>query len=299
MNIDKEMNIIDIFDRAKKKLDGGDLSAGYVVNGRTFHNYYTNQEWQEYVERMPEEVKAQVDDGKGSEMREYPRNGIVYPPKMASYASSSRFMYNQGQKFVGFAYEKQLSTGLGGYPANLDGYLESKNVFVEAKCHEFYDYSRPELRKGHRMLLEGIIPQLDGKLNYNRSKDTLYLSWENKDSGYFDLKQMLCHLSGIANMVLSGGEKTVNFIYLAYCPTQELLAFVDDHADKQRILDLFNDEKEMAETIDFKSIYEAILHFFNLKKKYGHSEDEIRTMADSFGFTFCTQEDFKSVVERI
>ena len=295
----KEMTITEIFDRAKKQLDGGDLSAGYIVNGHTFHNYYTNQEWQEYVDRMPREVKTQFDDGKGGEMQEYPRNGIVYPPKMASYASSSRFMYSQGQQFDGFAYEKQLSTGLGGYPANLDGYLKSKNVFVEAKCHEFYNYSRPELRKGHRMLLEGIIPMLDGKLDYDRSKDTLYLFWENKDSGYFDFKQMLCHLCGIANMVLGGDEKTVNFIYLAYRPSKELLIFVDDPSDRQQILDLFNDEMEMAKTIDFKLIYKAILHYFNQRKKYGYSEDEISKMASSFSFTFCTQDNFKSVVESL
>ena len=295
----KELSITEIFDRAKKKLEGGDLSAGYIVNGHTFHNYFTNQEWQEYVDRMPEEVKAQFDDGKGGEMQEYPRNGIVYPPKMASYASSSRFMYSQGQKFDGFEYEKQLPTGLGGFDANLDGYLKSKNVFVEAKCHEFYNYSRPELRKGHRMLLEGIIPRLDGKLDYDRSKDTLYLSWEDKDSGHFDFKQMICHLCGIANMVLGGDEKTVNFIYLAYCPSKELLAFVDNPTDRQRILDLFNDEKRMAEAIDFESIYGAILHYFNAKKKYGRGEEEIREMASSFSLTFCTQDDFKSVVDSL
>lgn len=293
------MTVTEIFDRAKKQLDGGDLSTGYVVNGHTFHDYYTNQEWQEYVDMMPEEVKAQFDDGKGGEMQEYHRNGIVYPPKMASYASSSRFMYSQGQKFDGFTYEKQLPTGLGGYPANLDGYLKSKNVFVEAKCHEFYNYSRPKLRKGHRMLLDGIIPILEGKLNYDCSKNTLYLSWENKDSGHFDFKQMLCHLCGIANLVLSGGEKTVNFIYLAYCPSQDLLAFVDDPADKQRILDLFNNEKEMAETIDFKFVYAAILHFFNVRREYGYSENEIKEMSSSFSFTFCTQDNFKSVVESL
>ena len=295
----KEMTITEIFDRAKKQLDGGDLSEGYVVNGRTFHSYYTNQEWQEYVDRMPEAVKKQFDDGKGGEMREYPVDAPIYPPKMASYASSSRFMYSQGQKFDGFAYEKQLTTSLGGWPANLDGYLESKNVFVEAKCHEFYKYSRPKLLKGHRMLLEGIIPKLDGRLNYDRSRSILYLSWDNKDSGYFDFKQMLCHLSGIANMVLRGGEKTVNFIYLAYRPSQELLAFVNNPLDKQRILDLFDNEKKMAKTIDFKSSYEAILHYFNREKKYGYSEDEIRSLASSFSFTFCTQDNFESVVARL
>gem|GEM_PF-6933653 len=149
------------------------------------------------------------------------------------------------------------------------------------------------------MLLEGIIPRLDGKLDYDRSKYTLYLSWENKDSGHFDFKQMLSHLSGIANMVLGGGKKTVNFIYLAYCPSNKLLAFVENPADKQRILDLFNDEMKMAKTINFKSIYEAILHYFNQRKKYGYSEDEIGKMASSFSFTFCTQDNFKLVVESL
>ncbi len=295
----KEMTITEIFDRAKKQFDGGDLSEGYVVNGIPFHSYYTNKEWQDYVKRMPKDVKAQFDDGKGGEMQEHPRKGVVYPPKMASYASSSRFMYSQGQKFDGFEYEKQLPTGLGGFDANLDGYLESKNVFVEAKCHEFYNYSRPKLRKGHRMLLEGIIPLLDGRLDYDRSKDTLYLSWEDKDSGCFDFKQMLCHLSGIANMVLGGGKRTVHFIYLAYLPSKELLAFVEKPSNRQRILDLFNDEKGMAESIDFKSIYGAILRYFNTRKKYGRSEEEIREMASSFSLTFCTQNDFKSVVDSL
>ena len=297
--MDKKMTITEIFDRAKKQLDGGDLKTGYEVDGHVFFCYYSNNDWQNYVDMMPESIKHQFDDGKGGEMQEYSRNGIMYPPKMASYASSSRFMYSQGQKFDGFAYEKPLTTGLGGYPANLDGYLESKNVFVEAKCHEFYNYSRPELLKGHRMLLEGIIPKLGGRLNYERSKKTLYLSWDNKDSGYFDFKQMLCHLSGIANMVLGGGEKTVNFIYLVYRPSQELLAFVDNPSDKQRIQELFDDEKEMAKTIDFKSIYEAILHYFNRRRKYGYSEEEIRAFATSFSFTFCTQDNFKSVVDNL
>ena len=295
----KEVTINEIFDLAKKQFDGGNIKTGYVIGGRTFYSYYTNQEWREYIESMPEEVRNQFNDGNGSEMQEYTRKGNIYPPKMASYASSSRFMYSQGQKFDGFAYEKQLPTGLGGYPANLDGYLKSKNVFVEAKCHEFYNYSRPERRKGHTDLLDGIIPMLDRKLAYDSSRKALYLSWNNKDSGRFDFKQMLCHLSGIANMVLGGGEKAVNFIYLAYCPSKELLEFVDNPTDKQRIMDLFNDEKEMAETIDFKSIYGAILRYFNSIKKYGHSEEEIRKMESSFSFKFCTQDNFKSTVENL
>ena len=297
--MDKKMTITEIFDRAKKQLDGGDLKTGYEVAGHTFLSYYTNKDWRVFKDAMPDIHKKQFDDGKGGEMQEYPRNGLVYPPKMASYASSSRFMYCQGRVIEGFAFEKQLPTGLGGYPANLDGYLESKNVYVEAKCHEFYNYSRPERRKGHTELLEGIIPMLGGKLAYDSSKKALYLSWNKKDSGHFDFKQMLCHLCGIANDVLTRGEKAVNFIYLAYRPSKELLDLVEDSRSRQRILDLFNDEMKMAETIDFKSIYEAILHYFNERREYGYGEDEIKKMASSFRFIFCTQDNFKSVVESL
>ena len=293
------MKITTIFDRAKKQFDGGDLNTGYQLGGHTFYSYYTNQKWQDYIDKMPEKVRFQFDNGKGGEMKEYPLKNPVYPPKMASYASSSLFMYSLGSFFDGFEYEKQLPTGLGGYPANLDGYLKSKNVFVEAKCHEFYDYKRPKLLKGHKKLLDGIIPLLDGRLDYDRTNSVLYLSWDKKDSGFFDFKQMLCHLSGIANMVLSGGEKTVNFIYLAYRPSDALLAFVKKPSDRQRIQDLFNEEKESAETINFKAIYRAILQYFNSKKKYGYCEKDIREMESSFTFTFCTQDNFNSVVESI
>ena len=68
---------------------------------------------------------------------------------------------------------------------------------------------------------------------------------------------------------------------------------------KQRIQDLFNEEREMANTIDFKSIYEAILHYFNQEKEYGYSEDEIKTLATSFSYTFCTQDNFESVVDNL
>ena len=55
----------------------------------------------------------------------------------------------------------------------------------------------------------------------------------------------------------------------------------------------------MANTIDFKFIYEAILHYFNQEKGYGYSEDEIKTLATSFSYTFCTQDNFESVVDSL
>ena len=80
--------ITEIFDKAKKLFDNGDLNNGYTVKGgRIFHTYYTNHEWNEYVDTMPKAIKDQFDKGKGGEMKEYTRNGKTYPPKMASYGS--------------------------------------------------------------------------------------------------------------------------------------------------------------------------------------------------------------------
>ena len=290
--------ITEIFDKAKKLFDNGDLNNGYTVKGgRIFHTYYTNHEWNEYVDTMPKAIKDQFDKGKGGEMKEYTRNGKTYPPKMASYGSSSRFMISIGQSINGFEYEKQLQTGLGGYPANLDGYLKEKCIYVEAKCHEFYNYSRPSVREGHKKLFDGIKPLLNGKLNYIIQNEKLYLSWNDKDTGHFDLKQMLCHLSGIANAVLNDEVvKKVNFIYLIYSPSEVLLNFVENESYKQIIKELYEEEETFIQTIDFKSIYGAILNYFN-KERY--SDKEISEMLSSFNFIFCTQDNFKTIVDNL
>ncbi len=294
-----EMSITEVFDRAKKRLDGGSLEDGYVVDGRKFSLYYTNREWEEFKEKMPLPARKRFDDGKGSEMQEYTRRGITYPPKMASYASSSRFMYGLGRQIDGLVYEEQLETGLGGYPANIDGYLESKGIYVEAKCHELYGYSRPEVHPGHIKLLDGIVPVLDGRLQYSTPNGYLYLSWDGKDSGHFDLKQMLCHLSGIANKVLGGGDRTVHFIYLVYRPTDELLRLVEKESDRKKIGELYAAEKAYAQGEMFQRLYGAILRYFNKEKAYGYSEASIQEMIASFDFTFCDQKDFLEVVKAL
>ena len=287
------MSLTEVFDRAKKQLEGGDLNNGYKVAGRTFESYLTNKDWEDFKSKMPNAP----DRYKGREMQIVTRKGHTYPPKMASYASSSRFMFYKGEEIGGFLYEEPCPTGLGGYPAYLDGYLPDKGVYVEAKCHEFYNYSRPKIGKGHKKLLEGIIPMLDNRLNYFMRNGYLYLSWDRIDSGHFDFKQMLCHLSGIANKVLRGDEKTVHFIYLVYRPTEELLCFVKKESNKKRIRELYAAEEAFAKPEMFKLIYGAILQYFNNEKKYGCSEASIKDMLSAFDFTFCDQESFNAVVK--
>lgn len=295
------MTITEKFDRAKKTAEKGDTNVGYVVGGREFFTYLTNSDWEQFKAEMPDTIKEQYGDGKGSEMKEYTRKGIKYPPKMASYASSSRFMYEMGKDIEGFIFEKQLNTGLGGYPANLDGYIEAKNLFIEAKCHEFYSNSKPELRESHKKLYDAITASLNNKFHYcapDGIGGRVLFKWDGQDCGAFDLKQMLCHFCGIANMVLKGGKTKVNFIYLIYSPTIEILKNIENESDRKKILQLFKDEKDNAQRrINFRAIYKSVLSFFNDRDKYGFTESQLMSMAQDLNFKLCTQNDFKSTVE--
>ena len=58
--MDKEMTITELFDRAKKQLDGGDLKLGYEVEGHIFHSYYTNKDWKDFVDMMPDSIKKHI-----------------------------------------------------------------------------------------------------------------------------------------------------------------------------------------------------------------------------------------------
>lgn len=207
-----------------------------------------------------------------------------------------------GKDIDGFIFEEPLKTDLGGYPAKLDGYMPSKNLYVETKCHEFYSHSKPVLRKGHKALYDGIIPLL---LPHNFSYEPkeigqrVNLSFDG-DIYNFDLKQMLCHLCGIANKVLIEGFQKVNFIYLIYKPTEELLKKIPSKEDKEAIQNLFDKEDITARRIPFNQLYCAILKYFNRKKRqYTDAELEIFSNESNFRFQVCDQTNFEDEVNKL
>ena len=111
---------------------------------------------------------------------------------------------------------------------------------------------------------------------------------------------MLCHLCGIANKVLREGFQKVNFIYLIYEPTKELLEKVSTEEDRQEIQKLFDNEKETAERIPFNKLYCAILKYFNKKKRrYTDEELEVFSSETNFKFIVCDQTNFKGIVETL
>ena len=115
--------------------------SGYTIKKekKTYWNYLSNDAWEEFKGKMKKAHLCQFEDADGGEMKEKKGRWGIYPPKMASFGSSSRFLYSVSKDIEGFQFEKLLPTRVGG-SANLDGYIMRNDVdfFVEAKCREIY-----------------------------------------------------------------------------------------------------------------------------------------------------------------
>lgn len=152
--------------------------------------------------------------------RELPENNKK--PHMLSVASSSRLccLYFQNRNIV---FEKGLSVGVKSAKAQLDAFDESKGIYYECKCHEFFD-KHQKLRKSYQNRLSecfGIHGQI--------KDEKIELSLQNfgidgyKSSGnsiyelHFDMKQLICHLLGLEK---NGGGKLQ---YILFTPSEKLI----------------------------------------------------------------------------
>lgn len=106
------------FDLAKKQLDGGSLSQGYSMgDGRIYTAYYTNEKWASFKTNMEALYPRAYDDfmsGYGNELSERNMKGKMVPPKMASYSSSSRFIFELSKDIPGFQFECKLPISIPG-----------------------------------------------------------------------------------------------------------------------------------------------------------------------------------------
>jgi len=212
------------------------ITTGYLTrSGKTYPNYLSNDSFKVFIDKMTDEHRNQYIDASGGELTEKRGRYGYYPPKMASFASSSRMIYLLSKDIKRFVFEQNLSTGLGG-PANLDGYQfrDKRYTFVEAKRQEIFDSHSP-VREAYRGIYKSInkakIPftikcpdSVDGKF-----KPTFYC--EGKEIHYFDIKQMISHMLGIARAFVFGKSEYSNdsftledgrgirFLYLLYSPS--------------------------------------------------------------------------------
>lgn len=267
---------------------------GFIADKGNYDNYMSNAAWDTYLASMSAEHRAQFDDGSGGELKE--KNGR--PPKMASFASSSRMVYQLSKGIPNFVFEKQLSTVIGGV-ANLDGYWKGNGqyTFVEAKCREPYSHKSPEtIKQNYKPLYTYLQIKLPNIFSCTMEDipGTRDMRVEFFCSGkaviHFDMKQMLCHLLGVANrMLLDNNCNTpIQFLYLLYNPTKLPLS----EKNKEEILCIYQATCEAASNFDFKQIFACVVDFLMEEKEYTVSKADADILKSNFQFALCDQNSY-------
>lgn len=286
------MNLLKNFDIAIAILE--DIPKGYRIGGRSFDSYMSNDAWRTYLAGMSPEHRSQYSDGSGSELE--PKNNR--PPKMAAFASSSRMTYLLSKDIPGFVFEKQLPTVIGGI-ANLDGYREADGqyVFVEAKCREPYSHkSHQTIKQNYKPLYTCLQDKMPAVFSCEMedapdSRDMRVVFYcRGKEVVYFDIKQMLCHLLGVANKMLSEGicDTPIQFLYLLYNPIKLDLP----QGSREEILRVYQDTCAAAENYDFIQFFGHVVDFLIQKKDYSVTEGDVAKLKNSFRFALCDQDSY-------
>ena len=293
------MNITEKLDLAIKLAQTGTTDGGYTIGNIKRTTYMSNEEWNSFLNAMDSVARVEYEAGGGSELKE--KNGC--PPKMASYGSSSRMIYNLSHENQNFVFEKQLSTTVGG-KANLDGFLEmpGKYIFVEAKCHEPYSAKKNAVSASYGDLYEHINKRMDEKLKIETttSKCGKYMNVTyfvgDKKIERFDIKQMICHLLGIATGILNGSleNKKLSFIYLLYDPTN--LPIKNDA--KATINSIYERTVLECNKINWSDLFRIILEFLTCNKFSGvKTDEEIDEAVRNFSFNLVSQNTYSAYVK--
>lgn len=302
------MNIAEKLDLAIKLKEKGTTGGAYAVthNGKTLSKatYMTNEEWKVFEDAMKKNklqpsAHTEYGEGGGGELSEK----CGRPPKMASFGSSSRMIYTLSSQKEGFHYEKKLSTTVGGQ-ANLDGFYEdeARYIFVEAKCHEPYAKKSGSVSTAYEKLYQRINGAMMGNVSIKsdiidgeRNMNVEYFADEERLE-HFDLKQMICHLLGIATGLLNKTlkNKQIDFVYLLYDPTE--LEISPDA--KAKIDAIYERTCYECNLIDFSELFRAILEFLiETKFQEAMSSEEVDDMVLKFTFTLASQDFYPILIQ--
>lgn len=243
---------------------------GYTIEGKGKYEYYlSNEEWSEYLKRMSVQHRAQFNDADGGELVE--KNGPhgLTPPKMASFGSSSRLIYELSHDTPDFNFEKLLPTRVGG-TANLDGFRRTgdMDIFVESKCGEIYDSHKKNVVS---LVYQEVYEAIGAPLEYVAEEikdDDRHRNFTFKIKGkvldHFDIKQMICHLLGIcANIYEDPKANTkIKFVYLLFNPNH-ITSFTEATKKREKQIKAAYDAtvKEIELFGDFKWLFDAVLKY--------------------------------------
>lgn len=283
-------------DESIRRKESSHISSGFKIK-QEYENYMSNEAWDAFKKDMKvnyPKAYQQFKEGGGKEMEI--RQGI-YPPKMASFGSSSRMLFELMKDDQDFDFELQLPTTVGGM-ANLDGFKNKKDeyIFVEAKCREPYSSKNHIYPIAYESLYEfihndvscGITCVMDDNKGKNNEMKVIF-QYHNKVIKNFDMKQMISHLLGIATAFLNDkfSLKKIHFIYLLYQPENIL-----DSNVNHKIQAIYQDICETCVQIDFKCLFECVLKFLQKEYQMG-SEKDITAITNLFHFDLCDQNNFK------
>jgi hypothetical protein len=113
---------------------------------------------------------------------------------------------------------------------------------------------------------------------------------------HFDIKQMICHLLGIAAKLLEHPtDKKITFLYLCYAPHK--IEIVDGNK-AERILATYDRMCAECEAIDFTKLWESIVTYLREELEVGSANDrDVAAMLANFRFTLCDQEDYQALLK--
>lgn len=277
------------------------IKSGYVTNGKPYNNYLSNDSFAEFVEDMKTNHPTAYEmygKGGGKELEERASGKNVYPPKMASFGSSSRMIYNLMKDVDGFLFEKKQPTTVGGI-ANLDGFIETdeKCVFVEAKCREPYTLKDSIYERKYEDLYRTISASDKTSVTCKievigeRKMEVKFTSGKTEIHS-FDMKQMISHLLGIATAFLKGEfeVKKIDFVYLLFNP--KLIEIKEGKTEINRIYEQTCNE---CNSVDFKALFEVIVDYLQTVKGLGKDKNK-SDIVNNFSFRLVDQTKFKEVL---
>lgn len=207
----------------------GKDAFGYRVPDKEqpYSNYYHKDFFENFKQDMQKPQYLHFFDrywfGAGSELKERKGRYGIMPPKMASVASSSRFCYlalrDLDETLGGIVVEKGCPiSDIPGTAPQLDAYIPQKNTYLEVKCHEIFDAHPIIMKIAYWEKLYG--PGNDFGFAEAAPADGDHFSISpsvfgiQKPSTMFDIKQLLCHLLGIA----ANSSNPAELVYLFFMP---------------------------------------------------------------------------------
>lgn len=279
------------------------IECGYKIEKekKTYWNYLSNDAWGIFKDNMKPIHQCQFEDADGGEMKEKKGRWGIYPPKMASFGSSSRFLYNVSKDIEEFQFEKQLPTRVG-HSANLDGYTMrgDVDVFVEAKCREIYSsHKTVEISNVYEEIYKELhesYPKFSFKNNGKEDDEHFNCTFKfnGKEIIHFDIKQLICHFLAISANLLENehANKKIKFVYLIFNPECNT-CFENEKISsyRKRIIERRNKTIDEIGKFDMKLLFESI---FEIQAKRLGLEGK---KYSSFDFCIAEQKDYKEKIK--